>query len=262
MDDRYYYTIFFFEYIYSYRVFFLGGNGMTIFRIRRSQIFYSVAILLLMSLIFGIVGFEYMDEQELAAIDNQTTTAPLGAVNVVIKVSQRLLEVYSDGNLHKKYRIAVGKSETPTPMGEWNVVWKDYNWGTGFGTRWIGLNVPWGIYGIHGTNKPWSIGQFASHGCIRMRNKDVEELFEWVPVGTPVRIEGRKLKVQRTLKHQITGSDVALLQMKLKELGYLNSRADGIFGDVTKQAVEAYQVEHNMEITGIVTKQMSELLGI
>ena len=235
---------------------------MTIFRIRRSQIFYSVAILLLMSLIFGIVGFEYMDEQELAAIDNQTTTAPLGAVNVVIKVSQRLLEVYSDGNLHKKYRIAVGKSETPTPMGEWNVVWKDYNWGTGFGTRWIGLNVPWGIYGIHGTNKPWSIGQFASHGCIRMRNKDVEELFEWVPVGTPVRIEGRKLKVQRTLKHQITGSDVALLQMKLKELGYLNSRADGIFGDVTKQAVEAYQVEHNMEITGIVTKQMSELLGI
>lgn len=235
---------------------------MAIFRIRRSQIFFSVAILLLMSLIFGIVGFEYMDEQELAAIDNQTTTAPLGAVNVVIKVSQRLLEVYSDGNLHKKYRIAVGKSETPTPMGEWNVVWKDYNWGTGFGTRWIGLNVPWGIYGIHGTNKPWSIGQFASHGCIRMRNKDVEELFEWVPIGTPVRIEGRKLKVQRTLKHQITGSDVALLQMKLKELGYLNSRADGIFGDVTKQAVEVYQAEHNMEITGIVTKQMSELLGI
>jgi lipoprotein-anchoring transpeptidase ErfK/SrfK len=119
---------------------------MKILRIRRSQVFYSIAILLLMSLIFGILGFEYVDEQELAAIDNQTTTAPLGAVNVVIKVSQRLLEVYSDGNLHKKYRIAVGKSETPTPIGEWNVVWKDYNWGTGFGTRWIGLNVPWGIY--------------------------------------------------------------------------------------------------------------------
>jgi len=50
--------------------------------------------------------------------------------------------------------------------------------------------------------------------------------------------------------------------MKLKELGYLNSRADGIFGTVTKQAVEAYQAEHNMEITGIVTKQLSELLGI
>ena len=119
---------------------------MTIVKIRRQQIFYSVAILLLMSLIFGMVGFEYMDEKELAAIENQTMTAPSGTVSVVIKISQRILEVYSDGNLHKKYRIAVGKNKTPTPIGEWNVVWKDYNWGTGFGTRWIGLNVPWGIY--------------------------------------------------------------------------------------------------------------------
>ncbi len=235
---------------------------MTIVKIRRQQIFYSVTILLLMSLIFGMVGFEYMDEKELAVIENQTLTAPAGTVSIVIKISQRILEVYNDGILHKKYRIAVGKDKTPTPIGEWNVVWKDYNWGTGFGTRWIGLNVPWGIYGVHGTNKPWSIGQFASHGCIRMRNKDVEELFEWVPIGTPVRIEGRKIKVERTLKHQLTGADVSVLQMKLKELGYLNSRADGIFGNVTKQAVEAYQAEHNMEITGIVTKQMADLLGI
>jgi hypothetical protein len=235
---------------------------VTILKIRKSQIFYSVAILLLMSLIFGMVGFDYMDEQELAAIDDQVKTAPMGTINVVIKVSQRILEVYSDGNLHKKYRIAVGKSGTPTPIGEWNVVWKDYNWGTGFGTRWIGINVPWGIYGIHGTNKPWSIGQFASHGCIRMRNKDVEELFEWVPIGTPVRIEGRKMKVERILKYQMAGSDVALLQMKLKELGYFAGRADGIFGSVTKQAIEAYQAANNMEVTGVVTKQMLEILGI
>lgn len=235
---------------------------MRIVKIRKAQIFYSVAIFLLMSLIFGMVGFEYMDEQELAAIDNQITTAPVGSINVVIKVSQRILEVYSDGNLHKRYRIAVGTNGTPTPMGEWSVVWKDYNWGTGFGTRWIGLNVPWGIYGIHGTNKPWTIGQFASHGCIRMRNKDVEELFEWIPIGTPVRIEGRKMKVERVLKYQMAGSDVALLQMKLKELGYFTGRADGIFGSLTKQAIEAYQAANNLEITGVVTKQMSESLGI
>lgn len=235
---------------------------MTILKVKKSQVFYSVAILLLMSLIFGMVGFEYMDEQELAAIENQPKTAPIGAVSIVVKVSQRVLEVYSDGNLHKTYRIAVGKSGTPTPIGEWNVVWKDYNWGTGFGTRWIGINVPWGIYGIHGTNKPWSIGQFASHGCIRMRNQDVEELFEWVPINTPVRIEGRKIKVERTLKFQMSGSDVALLQMKLKDIGYFNGRADGIFGSITKQAIETYQAEHNLEVTGIVTKQMAEILGI
>ncbi len=41
--------------------------------------------------------------------------------------------------------------------------------------RWIGLNVPWGVSGIHGTNMPGTIGSEASHGCIRMLDKDVEE---------------------------------------------------------------------------------------
>jgi hypothetical protein len=41
-------------------------------------------------------------------------------------------------------------------------------------------------YGIHGTNRPKSIGTAASHGCIRMRNQDVEDLFERVEVGDPV----------------------------------------------------------------------------
>ena len=129
---------------------------------------------------------------------------------------ERILEVYNDGQLYKKYRVAVGKSETPTPVGEWKVVWKDYNWGSGFGTRWMGLNVPWGIYGIHGTNNPWSIGRYASHGCIRMRNRDVEELFEWVAIGTEVKIAGKKAKVQRVLKYKTSGPDVVQLQLKLK----------------------------------------------
>ena len=235
---------------------------MAIVKIRRRQIFYSLAIFFIMSIICCLIGFEVNDDLELAGIENQPTVPPPGTKTIVINVSKRILELHSDGQFYKKYRIAVGKSDTPTPIGEWNVVWKDYNWGTGFGTRWMGLNVPWGIYGIHGTNKPWSIGQFASHGCIRMRNKDVEELFEWIPVGTSVRIEGRKMKVGRTLKHQMSGSDVALLQMKLQELGYLKDRADGVFGTMTKEAVENYQREHNLELTGIVNKQLAELLGI
>ena len=235
---------------------------MAIVKIRRRQIFYSLAIFFIMSIICCLIGFEVNDDLELAGIENQLTVPPPGTKTIVINVSKRILELYSDGQFYKKYRIAVGKSDTPTPIGEWNIVWKDYNWGTGFGTRWMGLNVPWGIYGIHGTNKPWSIGQFASHGCIRMRNKDVEELFEWIPVGTSVRIEGRKMKVGRTLKHQMSGSDVALLQMKLQELGYLKDRADGVFGTMTKEAVENYQREHNLELTGIVNKQVAELLGI
>jgi hypothetical protein len=41
-------------------------------------------------------------------------------------------------------------------------------------------------YAIHGTNKNWSIGRAASHGCLRMMNKDIEELYAMVDVGTPV----------------------------------------------------------------------------
>lgn len=228
----------------------------------KPNLIYSVAMVVFISVFFGIASFEYMDEQELAAIDDQVKRAPEGKVNIVIKTNERVLEVYSDGQLHKKYRIAVGKSKTPTPIGEWTVVWKDYNWGTGFGTRWMGLNVPWGIYGMHGTNKPWTLGQFASHGCIRMRNKDVEELFEWVPIGTPVRIEGRKVKVARTLQHQAAGADVVMLQMKLKELGYYTERADGIFGLKTEEAVKAYQLANGLEETGVVDKSLLEMLAI
>lgn len=41
-------------------------------------------------------------------------------------------------------------------------------------------------YAIHGTNAPDSIGREASYGCIRMHNRDVEDLFQRVSVGTPV----------------------------------------------------------------------------
>ena len=107
---------------------------------------------------------------------------------IEIDVATRTLKLFEDGELLAKYPVAVGKSETPTPLGEWRVVQKCLNWGNGFGTRWMGLNVPWGIFGIHGTDKPYSIGTYASHGCIRMFNRDVEKLYPEVPTGTMVKI--------------------------------------------------------------------------
>ncbi len=202
-----------------------------------------------------------MDELN-GLVANQAKPRPEGKVSLVIKVPARSLEVYANDQLYKKYPVAVGKSKTPTPVGEWNVVWKDYGWGTGFGTRWMGLNVPWGIYGIHGTNKPWSIGRYASHGCIRMRNRDIEELFEWTSIGTLVRIEGRKVRVQRDLKYKTSGPDVVMLQLKLKEQGYTIPRADGLFGTLTDTAVRQYQQDKGREQTGIVDKNMREELGI
>jgi lipoprotein-anchoring transpeptidase ErfK/SrfK len=43
-----------------------------------------------------------------------------------------------------------------------------------------------GDYAIHGTNNPGSIGGFVSHGCIRMYNQDVTDLYDRVGIGTPV----------------------------------------------------------------------------
>jgi lipoprotein-anchoring transpeptidase ErfK/SrfK len=51
------------------------------------------------------------------------------------------------------------------------------------GSRKLGIG---GAFAIHGTNKPVSIGRAASHGCLRMLNKDIQELYPLVEVGTPV----------------------------------------------------------------------------
>jgi lipoprotein-anchoring transpeptidase ErfK/SrfK len=51
------------------------------------------------------------------------------------------------------------------------------------------LTMRGGEYAIHGTNTPGSIGRFSSHGCIRMYNHDIQQLFSMVGVGTPVVVE-------------------------------------------------------------------------
>ncbi len=48
------------------------------------------------------------------------------------------------------------------------------------------LTLTGGQYAIHGTNRPWTVGTAASFGCIRMRERDIDDLFERVFVGTPV----------------------------------------------------------------------------
>ncbi|HXX00482.1 MAG TPA: L,D-transpeptidase, partial [Candidatus Acidoferrales bacterium] len=58
------------------------------------------------------------------------------------------------------------------------------------GTRWVGISQKG--YGIHGTNVPKSVGHAASHGCIRLRNRDMERLFAMVRVGDAVEIRGER----------------------------------------------------------------------
>lgn len=149
----------------------------------------------------------------------------------------------------KKYPVASGKDETPSPIGTWKVV-SMASWSGGFGTRWIGLNVPWGKFGIHGTNKPYTIGAEASHGCIRMLNSDVEDLYNYVHYGMVVAIYGGPYgpfgKGLRTLTPGVRGADVYEIQRRLKDGGYYCGSMDGIYGESMKKCVMKFRRDNNL----------------
>ena len=122
---------------------------------------------------------------------------------IVVSIPDRKLVLLEGERVVKIYDVAVGASRTPSPEGEFKIANRLPNptWyspgkvlGPGksnpLGTRWMGLGYKG--YGIHGTNVPNSIGKAASHGCIRMRQRDVEELFELVGVGTRVELHGER----------------------------------------------------------------------
>jgi len=117
----------------------------------------------------------------------------------VINKTKRILTLYNNNTVIKKYPIAVGYPSSLTPSGKYTIVNKIVNpaWGgAGYakpvkggvpenplGYRWMGLSISDGSrYGIHGNNSPYSIGKDISHGCIRMINSDIESLFEKVPL--------------------------------------------------------------------------------
>ncbi len=109
--------------------------------------------------------------------------------SVLINLGTHALTLLKDGQYIKRYPVAIGKSSTPTPTGNYKIVNKLMNPGGPYGVRWMGLNIPYGGYGIHGTNDPSSIGKSVSHGCVRLNNKDVIELYHLLPIGTSVTIE-------------------------------------------------------------------------
>jgi lipoprotein-anchoring transpeptidase ErfK/SrfK len=126
-------------------------------------------------------------------------------LNIFIDLSKNKLYLKSNDKVIKSYYVCSGKKETPTPTGDYKVTEKmvDPTWFSGIetgnkgkipggdprnelGTRWIGFKP---TFGIHGTIFPESIGKSESHGCVRMQNAEVEELYDMVVTGTPIKIE-------------------------------------------------------------------------
>jgi lipoprotein-anchoring transpeptidase ErfK/SrfK len=124
---------------------------------------------------------------------------------LVIKLSQRRVYVYQNDKLKVSYPIAVGKAGWETPMGTYKVIdmqrdpaW-EHPWSgevippgpdNPLGARWIGFWTDGrNFIGFHGTPNEHLVGQAVSHGCIRMRNKDILALYALVSMGTPVKVE-------------------------------------------------------------------------
>ncbi|WP_238322781.1 L,D-transpeptidase family protein [Gorillibacterium massiliense] len=189
-----------------------------------------------------------------------------GIYTIEIYPQRHLMVVRAQGQIFKTYPIAVGNSNTPTPVGEYQIVYKGKDWSSSFGPRWLGLNVPWGTYGIHDTNKPYSIGQHLSHGCIRMRNRDVIDLFEMIPVGTTVIIHGHVLgdpnREPRDLAEGDVGAEVQLIQSRLKSAGYFKGTCNGKFRGSTTAALKRFQRDHHMVPNGVVSAKVYEKLGL
>jgi len=167
--------------------------------------------------------------------------------------------------IDETYTIATGKTGSPTPLGAFNIVKKD-EWGEGFGGRWIGLDVPWGIYGIHGTNKPGSIGLNVSAGCVRMRNENIKKVYDKIDVGTKVIITngpyGPFGNGFRTLKPGDRGADVMEVQKRLKNRGFYEGSLDGIYGEGMKKSLIDFSKSENIEPTDKVSPNIYAKLGI
>jgi lipoprotein-anchoring transpeptidase ErfK/SrfK len=126
-------------------------------------------------------------------------TAPT-TVHTALRVNRRTLRLtlYDRGRTIFTARVGVGKASTATPAGRFYIREKFRVRGAAvYGPAALGTSAyaphltDWpggGVVGLHGTNQPGLIPGRPSHGCIRLRNKDILRLYRLVPRGTPVEI--------------------------------------------------------------------------
>jgi len=139
---------------------------------------------------------------------------------LVLDRSRRLLTVFENGRPLRRFPVAVGMPGWETPVGTFQVmektinpVWEHPEKGTHtpsgpanpLGSRWIGFHQDcqgrrgWDgeqmldikgcvVTGFHGTPYSWTVGRALSHGCVRLHDEDVREVFDLVSIGTPVTV--------------------------------------------------------------------------
>lgn len=127
--------------------------------------------------------------QSASSPQSKASALPLSEpLRIIIDTDQHQLAVVSGDYILRRYPVGLGGAKTP--QGDFIISEKVRNpngkSNGEFGSR--GMTLSDTLYAIHGTNKPSSIGKDESHGCVRMLQADVEELYNIVPQQTKVSI--------------------------------------------------------------------------
>lgn len=136
----------------------------------------------------------------------QKLKVPKCDFEIIVDKNTNMMVIKNNGKFFKKYVVRTGQTDEMTPNGTYYLqnkkkdpTWKRPGDGKVFppgdpenelGTRWMSF---WeDRLGIHGTIKPETIGKYSSQGCVGMLKADVEEMFEYIPLRTPIKIIGHK----------------------------------------------------------------------
>lgn len=218
-----------------------------------------VFLLLGAMLIFNAIAYaqaENTAENSIGGADKATDIQVNNNIKrwVLINIPAHSLRLYDNDKCIEMYPVGVGKIETKTPVGFYKVMEKIVNptWtdpadvslvipsgeDNPLGYRWIGIG---GNYGIHGTNKPSSVGHYVSNGCVRMVESDVEKVFDKVDVGTEVQIIYNRLVIDKTFDGRVAyyiypdGYNMQNLTVDFVKQGL---KGYGIADFITDEAVE------------------------
>jgi lipoprotein-anchoring transpeptidase ErfK/SrfK len=141
----------------------------------------------------------------IAPLEPEVTRAAYDQV-LLVRIGENKLYLYNDGDITHSWTVATGQPEYMTPTGTYSVTEKRYmptwvnpapdTWGASLpaeippgpdnplGLRAINWSAP--AIRFHGTEATYSLGYNASHGCVRMSNPDVVELYDMIEVGAPI----------------------------------------------------------------------------
>jgi L,D-transpeptidase catalytic domain len=118
---------------------------------------------------------------------------------LVVDSSALRVTLYDRGRVRFRSRVGIGAPGTPTPRGRFWIREKFHVSGNPrYGTHAMGtaaysdVLTDWpggGVIGLHGTSEPGLIPGRPSHGCVRLKNADIERLYARTPIGTPLRIK-------------------------------------------------------------------------